>query len=165
MKRKWMLIAVVASLWIATSAMAQDPNDKPGLTAWALGGSGVQELRIGYEGLLPTVEFAIGTQHIDAPQSGIDEWPIRVYAIAHALDASMLASVLGADFKLPDGNVYAGLFGEYSFDREDEWSGGYVVGGLVQWPRGWQTVLEYDATLFNASDSDYQVMLGLRRRF
>ena len=164
MKKTW--IVCLAVLCMATVVQAQDPNDKPGLTGWVLGGSGMQELRIGYEGLLPTIEFAGAVRHLDTLADGAtEEWPIRGYVIAHALDAQMLASVLGADFKLPDGNVYAGLFAEYAFDREDEVSGGYVVGGLIDWPAGWQVVAEYDATVFNTTRSGYEFIVGLRHKF
>lgn len=166
---KWMLwtvAAILAILALAPTAQAADPNENPGITGWVLGGSGVQELRIGYEGLLPTIEFAAGIRHLDVLEAGVvEQWPIRGYAIAHALDTTMLASVLGADFKLPNGNVYGGLFGEYAFDRENELSGGYVVGGLVDWPRGWQTVIEYDATVFNCTKQGYEFLIGLRRQF
>jgi len=157
-------IALVVCLSVAT-AQGADPNDKPGVTLWALGGSGVQELRVGYVGLLPTVEFAVAGRHLDAPEGGVDEWPVRAYAIAHALDAKMLASVFGADFKLPDGNVYAGLYAEYSGDRDDEFDGGYVVGGLIEWPAGWAVVAEYNAAIFNTTRNGYEFIVGLRRQF
>jgi len=163
--KKYLFITVVLS-FLACVAQAQDPNDEPGLTAWALGGSGVQELRIGYQGLLPTIELAAAVRHLDVMGDGqLEQWPIRGYAIAHALDAEMLASILGNEIELPKGNLYAGLFGEYTFDRDNEWACGYVVGGLVDFPRGWQTVLEYDATVFNSTSNEYEFMLGLRKRF
>ena len=162
--KKYLFIAVMLSLLACT--VQANPNDKPGVTAWVLGGSGIQELRVGYVGLLPTIELATGVRHIDVLEGGeVEHWPIRGYAIAHALDASMLAKVLGADFVLPDGNLYGGLFAEYAFDRDNEWAGGYVIGGLIDFPKGWQTVVEYDATVFNATNNGYELMLGLRRQF
>lgn len=159
------LISVLMLLAVSVVVCNADETDDPGLTAWVLAGDGVQEARIGYEGLLPDIEVALGIAHNDAPDGDVEEWPVRVYGLAHALDASMLASLLGAEAKLPDGNLYGGLFAEYTYDREDEFSGGYVIGGLVDWPKGWQTVVEYQSTIFNASDNDYELVLGLRRRF
>jgi hypothetical protein len=163
MKKRW-IAGIVLVMWIATAAAAADPNSA-GLTAWMLAGSGGQEIRLGYEGLLPDLEVALGGRHLDAPDEGIDHWAIRGYVLAHALDAQMLGSVLGKDITLPDGNLYGGLFGEYAYDREDELSGGYVVGVLVDFPKGWQTVVEYQATIFNSTDNAYQVNAGLRHKF
>lgn len=146
-------------------ASGADVNDAPGVTVWALGGDGVQELRIGYRDLLPNTEFAVGGVHLDAPDDGVEEWPIRGYAIAHAMSADMIAKALGASITLPDGDLYAGLFGEYTYDREDEFAGGWLVGAQVSWPGNWKTVVEYQGTVFNASDDDWQIVAGLCRRF
>lgn len=151
------------------NARAAEPNDRPGLTAWVLGGIGTEdraeELRLGYEGLLPNIEFAVGGKHKEAPDPEVDEWSFRGYAIAHALDAQMLASLWNKEIPLPNGNLYAGLFTEYSHDRDNEWSGGYVIGALVDWPTGWQTVAEYGKTTFNTDVNQYEFMLGLRKEF
>jgi hypothetical protein len=142
-----------------------------GVTAWALVGANPefgksQELRLGYEGLLfPELELAVGAVHLDAPEPAVDAWSARGYLLVHALDASMVASVLGNGVTLPDGNLYGGLFAQYSFDRADEWSGGYLVGGLVDWPRGWQTVAEYTTNLWNNDHNAYAFAVGLRKKF
>jgi hypothetical protein len=166
---KVVCVVLLCCLWTAT-ARAADPNS--GMTLWVLGGSGVQEngtpteeLRVGYVGLLPDVEFAIGGRHMEAPDSDVQKWGVRGYALAHALDTQMIASMIGNKLTLPDGDIYGGLFIAWTYDRSDEWSGGYVVGGLVDWPKGWQTCLEYDADVFNTNDNNHTILAGLRRRF
>jgi len=143
-----------------------DPNaNEEGATLWLLFRPGAQEVRLGYQGLLPDIELAVGVLHIDAADPGIEEWPVRGYLIAHAIDAEMLGSLIGNKIVLPDGNLYGGLFGEYTYDRENEWSAGYIVGGLVDWPKGWQTTAEYQATVWNCDDADQWFWLGLRKEF
>lgn len=162
MKKILLSLLIVVSL--QTCALAQsEPNE--GFTAWGLFGDQFEELRVGYEGLLNDFEVAIGGVHRDAVDPFAEEWSLRGYAIAHALDAEMLASVLGGERKLPDGELYAGLFAEYTFDREKEWSGGYVIGGRVHWPKDWMAVVEYQATMFNSTDNDYKVVGGLAKAF
>jgi len=164
------LVVFLAVLLFVPSVRAADPNS--GMTVWALGGSGVQEngtpteeLRIGYQGLLPDIELAAGVRHMEAPDEGVQKWGVRAYALAHALDTQMIASMIGNKLTLPDGDIYGGLFAGWTYDRSDEWSGGYVVGGLVDWPKGWQTCLEYDADVFNTNDNNYTILVGLRRKF
>lgn len=125
----------------------------------------MQEIRLGYDGLLPDIEVAVGLRHNDAPPDGVEQWPVRAYLLAHALDAEMLASIIGNKITLPSGNLYGGLFAEYTYDRDKEFSGGYVLGGEVDWPRGWKTVVEYDVTIFNTSNDAYQIVFGLKREF
>lgn len=146
-----------------SNALAVEPND--GLAAWALAGDGLQEGRIEYLGLIEDIGLAVGGVHRDAVDDGVEEWSLRGYVLAHALSSEMIAGVSGKKWTLPDGDLYGGLFGEYCFDREAEWAGGYVVGGLVDWPRNWQTVVEYQSTVWNTSDSGYEIVAGLCRRF
>jgi hypothetical protein len=168
---------VGAALFLAWSLclccrMAQGAEDANGLavnsgvTVWALGGPGMQEGRVGWLAPLgvENIELALCGVHIDAPDGEIERWPLRGYVMAHALDAQMLATLLGADVKLPPGALYGGLFAEYAWDREHEWSGGYSVGGLVT-VQGWDLVAEYQATICNATDNGYEFVGGLRRRF
>lgn len=173
MTRFWMLMVVVCMVLCSTvygqevPVQIEDAND--GWRVWFGMGTSpdfgqMQELRIGYKGLLPDIELAVGVLHKDVPEEGVDDWPIRGYAIAHAIDADMIASALGKELTLPKGNAYIGLFAEYSYDREDEWSGGYVVGALVEWPRKWQTYAEYQKNLFNTSNEDDAFFVGLVRR-
>lgn len=158
--------AIIMALIVAPCSGVSDSNDVGGLTAWTLAGDGMQELRVGWEGLLPGIEFAAAGLHRDTPDGAEQEWPVRGYAIAHALSADMLATVLKTDLALPAGQLYGGLFAEYTYDRENEWSGGYVVGGLLAVPStAWQTVIEYQSTVWNSTDNDYQLIAGLRRRF
>jgi len=142
--------------------MAQPDPNAPGIRAWALGGAGVEELRIGYEGLIPDIELALGCQHRDAPDDGVEEWPARAYVIAHALDANMVATLIGGNMRLPDGNLYAGLFAEYGFE-DSGWSGGWMLGGAVDWPRGWQVIAEYQVSVWQSEEQVF--LFGLRRRF
>jgi hypothetical protein len=162
-----MRIAILLTILFCTSyvyvASAQDPS--AGITAWVLGGDGEQEVRLGYEGFVPDIELALGLQHLDAVDPGIEEWPVRAYVIGHALDANMVASLLGGTVRLPKGEIYAGLFAEYTYDRAHEWSGGYILGGAVDWPKGWQVVMEYQARQWNVDDGVQQFMVGLRRKF
>lgn len=162
------VVMALLCLVCSTTYGAADPN--AGWRAWVLTGAqpeigGRQEGRIGYEGLLPDVEFAIGGLHRDAPDDGVEDWSIRAYGIAHAVDTQMVASVIGHGLTLPDGNLYVGLFPEYTFDRDKEWSGGYIVGAIVDWPKGWQTVAEYESVIWNTDDDDYVFSIGLRRKF
>jgi hypothetical protein len=166
-----LMLACVLAMGTATArAAARDPND-PGITLWVLGGPaigdnvGTQEVRLGYRNLLPDIEVAFGLKHLDAPESGVEHWPVRGYLLAHALDANMLASVVGNKIKIPEGDIYGGLFAEYTYDRDKEFAGGYVIGGEVSWPKGWKTVAEYDATVFNASDNAYEFIVGLKKEF
>lgn len=147
----------------ANDLAADDPND--GFAGWAMAGGGIQEGRLEYIGLVEDIGLAVGGVHRDAVDAGIEEWSLRGYVLAHALSTEMIGSLIGKDFTLPGGNLYGGLFGEYCFDREEEWSGGYVVGGMVDWPNKWQTVVEYQSTVWNTSDSGYEVVAGLRRLF
>ena len=171
MKQLIWLVALVVALCCVCPVQADelDSNDV-GLRVWAMTGINpefgkTQELRVGCEGFLADTEFAIGGVHANAPDVGIEQWSLRTYAIAHAIDANMVAQALNKSFAIPEGDIYGGLFGQYSFDRDKEWSGGYVVGGLVSWPRGWQTVAEYQALIFNSEDNDYAFVVGLRRSF
>jgi hypothetical protein len=168
---KLLLVALIVALCGGVS-VGQEPNiPHQGLTGWALLGTNPdfgksEELRVGYEGLLfPEVEVAVGGLHLEAPDGAVEEWSGRGYLLFHALDAEMIASVLGNGIALPNGNVYGGLFGQYTHDREKEWSGGYVVGGLVDWPKGWQTVGEYQESLWNTDTNSYAFVLGLRKEF
>ena len=161
------VMALCATL-CSTTFGADDPNS--GLRVWALTGAqpelgARQELRVGWEGLLPDIELAIGGLHVDAPEPAVDQWGLRGYAIAHALDAKMLGQAIGHGVTLPDGSLYLGGFGQYSFDRDEEWSGGYVVGGLIGWPKGWETVAEYESLIWNSDDNEYAFLIGLRRKF
>jgi hypothetical protein len=157
------LMALIVVAMFAGAVQAADPN--AGVTGWVLAGPGAQEFRVGYEGLLPDIEVALGGRHLDAPDEGVEHWGLRAYVLAHALDTQIVATMIGNKIALPDGDIYGGIFGDYTLDRANEWSGGYVVGGLVAFPRGWETFVEYDATVFNTTDNAYQVMAGLRRRF
>ncbi len=172
----WILSAAVSLgvCWLlgAAAAGAAEPAVEPndGFTGWVLLGANPEfgrseEIRLGYEGLFERIELAVGAQHLDGPEPGVEEWSGRAYLIAHALDANMIASVLGYDVDLPPGNLYAGLFGQYSYDRDDEWSGGYLIGGLVEWPWRWQTVAEYQHNVWNNDHDSYAFVVGLRRRF
>jgi len=175
MTRFWlsMVVAVLSMVLLSTvygqevPVNPEDVND--GWRVWVGLGTNpefgkMEELRFGYKGLLPDIELAVGVLHKDAPEEGVEDWPIRGYAIAHAIDAEMIASALGKELTLPKGNVYAGLFAEYSYDRENEWGGGYVVGALVDWPRKWQTYGEYQRNIFNTSNEDDAFFVGLVRR-
>lgn len=168
----WLLVALWCVMYMGacrvTNGQEVDPNAGSGLRVWTLGdvtGEGRQELRIGYEGLLPDIEFALGALHRDAPDAAVEEWPVRGYAVAHALDTQMIGSILGQNWTLPDGTLYGGGFLEYSHDREKEWSGGFVVGGLVDWPGNWQTVAEYEKLVFNTDRETDLFVVGLRRKF
>jgi len=154
------------ALIVAPCSGVSDSNDVGGLTAWTLAGDGMQELRVGWEGLLPGIEFAAAGLHRDTPDGEEQEWPVRGYAIAHALTADLLATVLKTDVTLPAGALYGGLFCEYTYDRDDEFAGGYIVGGLVAVPSTrWQTVVEYQSIQWNTSNNGYQFTAGLRREF
>lgn len=160
----WLLLAIVAMVCTAGEAtMPGDPNG--GLSAWALAGDGMQEARIEWTGWIQDIGLAVGGVHRDAPDGGVEEWSGRGYVLAHALSTEMVASLAKGKWTLPDGDLYAGAFAEYTFDRDNEWSGGYVVGALVEWPGKWQTVAEYQAEVWNATDNDYEFVVGLRRRF
>ena len=169
--RFFISILVMAALCVLCSTAfggdgPLDPNG--GLRVWALGdvtGEGQQELRIGWEGLLPDVELAIAGIHRDAPEDGTEDWPIRGYAIAHALDTEMIGSFMGQNWTLPEGTLYVGGGLEYSHDRPNEWSGLMIWGGVMDWPRGWQTVAEYQKMLFNTDREDDLFVVGLRRAF
>jgi hypothetical protein len=169
MRRLFAVAVTLLVIWLMTvnaygAALPADANN--GVTLWALIGATpelakTQELRLGYEGLLPGIELAVGTRHLEAPDTNVDDWSVRGYVLAHALDTKMVASVLGNGMALPDGNIYAGLF----VDRQDSWSGGYAVGGLVDWPKRWQTVAEYSTTIWNSEHDSYAFVLGLRKKF
>jgi len=163
----WLVMGVCVLLCstVYGGELPVEPNDGVGFSLWALAGDGVQELRLGYEGFLPDIEVALGLGHVDAPDDGVEEWPIRAYLLAHTLDADMIATALGQNWTLPDGNLYGGLLAEYTYDRPKEWSGGYVVGGLVDWPRGWQTVAEYEGKVWNNDDREWSFVLGVRKSF
>lgn len=168
MTNKVMVLVLCGLLQYAPSAFAADPSD--GLTVWTLVGTNpeftkAQEVRVGYEGMLPGMEAALGVLHLDGPDPEVEEWSGRAYLLAHALDARMIASFLGNGITLPDGNLYGGLFGQYTYDRDDEWSGGYVVGGLVDWPKGWQTVAEYQTNIWNNDRDSFAFIVGLRKKF
>lgn len=135
------------------------------VTAWALGGSEYRELRVGTRGwgILPDdVEIAVGGVNRDGPDD-YSEWAGRGYALFHAVDANMVAQLLGRDVKLPPGTAYIGGFAEYSADRQEEFSGGLIAGALVRWPGNWCIVAEYQWELFNVGDRDYSIIIGLRR--
>lgn len=146
---------LVAPCW------GSDANDVTGLSVWALGSDGRQELRVGWRGLLPSLEFAAGGVHFDAPDDGVEEWEVRGYAMAHLLDADLAAQLLGTERKLPDGNLYGGLFAAYGYDRADEWSGGYVLGGQVEVRPTWYAVTEYEGVVLNATNDDWKFVAGL----
>ena len=164
-----LVVFLVVMFPLGGAAMAADPNlpsdPNAGFSAWALVGDGIQEGRIEHTGLVEGIGLAIGGVHRDAVDEGIEEWSLRGYLLAHALSTEMIGSLIGRDFHLPAGNLYGGLFGEYCFDRDKEWSGGYVIGGTVDWPNKWQTVLEYQSTVWNTAGNGYEVVAGLRRRF
>lgn len=157
----WMLVVVLAMVSSSPvyGADANSVEDVNGLTVWALGGDSMQELRVGYRGLLPNIELALGGVHVDAVDDAEEEWPIRGYAIAHALSADMLASLLDSKMTLPAGTLYGGLFLEYLDDAD--LSGGYIVGGQVRIPKtAWRTVLEYQDSVWG-DDENYQVIAGV----
>ena len=157
--------AAPGGLAFGTGAGAEDANDARGWTVWALLAEDSQEARFGYKGLLPDVEVGVGLLHEDAPEPTVEDWPVRGYVIAHALSAELLGEYWGADRPLPDGELYGGLFSLYSRDRSEEWAGGYMVGGLVDWPGRWQTVAEYQEVVWNVDRAAHVFAVGLRRRF
>lgn len=160
----WVLLAVLSMVAAGSETPAPtDPNG--GLSVWALAGNGVQEGRIEWDGWVEDIGLAVGGVHRDAPDGDVEEWSARGYLLAHALSTEMLASLGGGRWSLPDGNIYAGVFGEYTFDREKEWSGGYVVGALTAWPGKWETVAEFQSDVWNTSDDEDEFVVGLRRRF
>jgi len=164
----WIVVFLMVLFPVGGAAWGQDPNGgswERGLSLWALAGDGRQEGRVEYVGLLEDIGLAVGGVHRDAADSGVEEWSLRGYVLAHALSTDMVGSLLGKNWTLPPGNLSGGVFGEYCFDREKEWSGGYVVGGMADWPKRWQTVLEYQSTVWNTSGREYEVVAGLRRRF
>ncbi len=164
-------VVILLVLCLCSLSYGQDPNGPIRFfTTWTLIGTNPEfgkseEMRIGYEGLLPDLEIAASVVHLEAPDTTVDSWSGRVYGLWHALDANMVASFLGNGIELPKGNLYGGLFGQYSYDREEEWSGGYVVGGLVDWPAKWQTVGEFQSTVWNTTDNGYAFVVGLRKKF
>ncbi len=167
------VVSLLLCLLICVPVLAQeDPNapaDK-GFNAWfGLGMNPkfgqMEEARVGYEGLLPNVEVAAGFAHFDAPPADGPDWAGRAYLIAHALDTQMVASFLGNKFTLPDGDVYGGLFGQYAEGGAQNFSGGYLVGGEVAWPKGWNTFLEYQVDLWNKDMDTFAVVAGLVRKF
>lgn len=163
MVRAWIVaVAVMGLVCGVAGGWTPDGGD---VTAWVLGTDGGQEVRVGYTDLIPDIELALGGVHRDAPDDGVEKWAVRGYALAHALDAEMLASAIGNSIPLPDGNLYGGLFCQYTYDRHDEWSGGWVLGGLVDWPRGWQVVAEYQEVVWNTDDNEYPLFIGLRKVF
>lgn len=165
----WGLTAAAAG---AEVPPAVDPNE--GLTVWAILGVNpewgkFQEARVGWQfegqGWLAGIEVFGSLLHQDGPEAATQEWAGRAGLIAHALDAQMVASFLGNNVTLPDGNLYGGIFAQYAHDRDKEWSGGLLAGGLVDWPGSWQTVVEYQQTTFNSDHAAYAVVAGLRKRF
>ncbi len=164
---------MVFGLWLASAwgvgAFAQDASDpNDGWRAWVGMGTNpefgkMEELRFGYKGLLPDIELAVSVLHKDAPDEGVEAWPVRGYLLAHAIDAEMIASALGRNLELPKGNVYGGLFGEYSYDRDKEVSGGYVAGALVDWPGKWQSYAEYQRSVFNTMNNADAFFVGVVR--
>jgi len=180
MRDKWKFRLLVVAWCVVYFGACQlcpgqtaDPN-ADGITAWALLGTTpelakMQEVRVGYEfgqnGWLPGIEFAVGGLHLDGPDEGVEEWSGRAYALAHALDASMIASLFGGKFQLPDGNFYAGLFAQYTYDRANEFSGGYVAGVQVAFPRAFSTIVEYQQNCWNNRNDSFTLVAGIRKKF
>jgi hypothetical protein len=173
---RW-IISVALCLCLCAPLLAADPNAAPpGVTAWGLFGANPefgksQELRLGYDfgetGLLPGIELAVAGIHFDGPDAQVQEsrWSGRAYAIAHAVSTAMVGLLLGSSLTLPTGNLYLGAFGEYDNADSKRVSGGYILGGLVDWPKGWQSVVEYQAAPWNRERDSYSVVFGLRRKF
>jgi hypothetical protein len=143
------------------------------VTAWALLGSNPvfgqsEEVRVGYlfggEGPLSFFEPAFGFMHNDGLDQDGASWAARGYLLAHTLDAEMFSRLLGG-IDLPAGDVYGGLYCQYGV-RNNDWSAGYVVGGLVAWPsKVWQTVAEYDRSFIGERADTQTVVVGLRHTF
>jgi hypothetical protein len=179
MKKKVLLLVLsMVGLWGNAVFAQSDPNS--GLNVWTLLGTTpnfarAEEIRVGYEGLLPKIEFAVSGIHVDGPEEGQSDWVGRFYAIAHALDAKMITHVLGNEFPLPEGNLYGGLFVGYAYHNEHNWSAGWLVGGSTAWPwdglvgksNSWslKTVVEYQADIWNANRNAYTVSTGLLFQF
>ena len=132
------LVPLVLGLLLAAVVPAAEPVQTPiepsisvepdgTWTGWLLGGKEYQEIRAGYA--LGDFEVALGVAHTGQVRDDNPEDPIglRIYGLVHALDAEMVARWFGGDVELPDGSLYAGLFGGYRFDDGD-WESGPVVG-------------------------------------
>jgi hypothetical protein len=91
---------------------------------------------------------------------------LRLYGITNAIDADMVATLLGSSTELPPGRLYAGLFGGWKFSG-DQLEAGYIVGGLVEIRPGVDWSLEYEHSWTNFSedirDQD-AVVTGVRAR-
>lgn len=116
---KW--IVVICVLVLSSVASAADPN-------WAVGVSSVDtryEARVGaewdYLGLYLAPSYNVTSNDVG----------IRLYGTYSAVDADMVANLLGTERQLPEGNLYGGVFGGWRF-RGEQMEAGLLIGGRVQ---------------------------------
>ena len=176
MRTSWTYIAVLCLAWVLVipgAALAGEPDPNAGglWTVGAMVGDAAAGLRVGAN--LGAAEIVLEGRYDKALASEGDiGTDIRAYFMYSALSADMVANWIGAPgtVELPDGAVYAGLFGGWEF-QEGDMEAGWVVGVRVdlgstdryqlefctEYQQLWQTWRE--------DDDRYTVVVGPRLTF
>lgn len=162
---------MAALCFLCSTLYGADANDVSGLIISGLGMDGIQEGRVGYYYAPWAIEPFAGGFHVDEDDYA-EEWGPKIGVNFHAVSAEMLAQIWKLETPLPDGDGFVGPFGKYGFERE-EWSGGIQagvavdLGDLVPAMKGWQSVTEYQLTLWNRGpdEPEHIVMVGFSKRF
>jgi len=135
--KKWTLIGLAFTWLVLTTNLAQgaDVNepDASGFKGivWPNVADTVFELRLGGEWDKTIGLFAAPRYDRALAEGGDIATGLRVYATYNAIDAELAARLLKAETPLPDGALYAGLFGGSNF-RGDNMEGGWLVGGALE---------------------------------
>ena len=148
----------IAAMLLCSTTFGADPNDGLSWVIWPNAVDTRYEMRVGAQ-----YKYLEGYL---APSYNVtnNNWGVRAYGIYNAIDTEMAANWLGSTVPLPNGALYAGLFGGWQF-RNDNMEAGWVLGGKVEIKPGlaWTTEYQQNWTDFAGDiDDSYAVVTGLR---
>jgi len=165
---RWTLAILIAVMLCACAQGGEDPNGV-NIVVWPNAGDNVGAIRLGAEwkGLEAYVEPRYDKALASEGDVGTD---LRVYGIYNTVDADLMAQWFGSGSPLPDGVLYAGIYGGWEFE-DGQMEVGWLIGGRIEikatseyqldfcteYQRAWQT--------FRDDNDRYVLMVGPRLRF
>jgi len=168
--KRWIAVLMMVAAMTVTSFAEEEPNAPE--IEWTIGimaGDNVAEFRLG--AIWDAFEAYIAPRYDKALASEGDvATDLRVYGMYNALTADVIANWINGDWTLPEGVVYAGLYGGWEF-QDGQLEAGWLVGSkttLNDAPRHWfDWATEYQQAwqTFREDHDRYVVVTGPCIRF